>query len=177
MAELDQEARDLARDSFAHDMAKHQREIRGEIPTPAANEQLAAETLNRFENQQAEAKPEPSAPADETATDAHMADVERRAKEKGWKVLRAPEGGIVLPASAATRIAAERIDARLQLLLSKVERGPLGQPSWHERVLAVIRTRMVDPDRARLELFQLLEDSSTTFGDWKAEPEKKLIFT
>lgn len=169
----DNETRSFVRDSFLDDMARHQRDVKGELPTTAANEKLVAETLNRFENERAEAPEEK--PLEDVSTEEPLEQVERRAKEKGWSVLRAPEGGVVVPASAMTRIAAERISARLDLLLEKKDTGPLGQASWADRVLAVIRTRMVDKERARLELFELLEDSNRVFGDWKAEPEKKLI--
>lgn len=172
----DDETRAFVRDSFLDDMARHQRDIKGELPTTRANEQLVAETLTRMENESAEAPP--PAPLEDVSVEEPVADIERRAKEKGWKLIHgAPEGGVVLPTTSVERIAAERISARLQLLLTKEEPGVLGAPSWHDRVLAVIRTRMVDPMRARLELFELLEASSAVFGDWKADPGRPIFFT
>lgn len=169
------DARAFARDSFLDDMARHQRDIRGELPTTAANEKLVAETLNRLENESAEALPAPELA--DVSTAGPVADIEARAKEKGWKLIHgAPEGGVVIPASAMQRIAAERITARVELLLEHKDSGPLGQASWHDRVLACMRTQMVDRTRAQLELLELLEDSNRVFGDWKAEPKKPLIF-
>jgi hypothetical protein len=79
---------------------------------------------------------------------------------------------------------------RIELLLTKHETGALGQPSWYQRTLAVMESKskvagariaglhdyadMLDR-RFLLELLALLDDSNRVFGDWKADPEKKLI--
>lgn len=169
-----EETRRFVQESFLEDMADHQRRYQGQLPTTRANEELVTETLNRLENERAEAPPDEPL---EVSTEEPEAKVAAEAKEKGWSVLRAPEGGIVIPHTATERIFSERAGARLDFLLRQKETGPLGQPSWEQRVMAVMRTYMVDRRRAVFELMELLEASIAPFGEWKDEPAKPLIFT
>lgn len=168
-----EDARRFAQESFLEDMAEHQRRYQGKLPTTRANEELVTATLNQLENERAEAPPEVEL---EVSTEEPEAKVAEKAKEKGWSVLRAPEGGIVIPHTATERIFSERAGHRIDFLLRQKETGPLGQPSWEQRVLAVLRTYMVDRRRGVCELLELLEASVQPFGDWKAEPAKPLIF-
>jgi len=169
-----EETRRFVQESFLEDMAEHQRRYQGQLPTTRANEELVAQTLNQLENERAEAPPE-LGPL-EVSIEEPEAKVAAKAKEKGWSILRAPEGGVVIPHTSAERIFNERAGARIDLLLKQKERGPLGQPSWEERALAVLRTWMVDRKRGVFELLELLEASVQPFGDWKNEPAKPLIF-
>ncbi len=74
---------------------------------------------------------------------------------------------------------------RMELLMSKMDSGPLGQASWHQRAMAVleIKSRVAGLRAARMpeaaaememrflfEMMELLEASNATFGDWQADP-------
>jgi hypothetical protein len=89
---------------------------------------------------------------------------------------------VPVTASPADLERAGRIQRRLELLLTKPERGPLGQPSWRERVMAITMLRFtigVDPRRLAQELADLVEASSASFGSWDV-PEgegRPLLFT
>ncbi len=79
---------------------------------------------------------------------------------------------------------------RVELLLTKVETGPLGQPSWAQRTYAVmelqsrvvgLRARGLNQSadditrRFMFELIELLEASNATFGSWKSDVSNPLL--
>jgi hypothetical protein len=171
-----------ALDDLQGDMAAHQRRHIGEV-TASANQSLAASAFERLERERAEAKPvstpEPvgSLPI-ETKT-------ERREGEHGAYTVKTEADKPML--RTATKAEGEffaKAMPRIELLLTKLETGPLGQPSWHQRVLAVMShkskvagARMSGlhdyadalDRRFLLELLALLDDSSRLFGDWRAD--------
>lgn len=178
MAEFKQEARDFARDSFREDMAAHQR-LTGQMPTTRENDELLSVTLEAIENRRARRKAAPDSPAD--VPEVRQSD--KNAEKLGYKILRgADDDGdeIVKPLNPLERQLAERMQARVALLLSKRDRGSLNAPSWCERVMAALRTigwhkeRQQHPGPGYAELFAVFEDSIAVFGDWKADPAKPL---
>ena len=174
-SKIDDEARDIMKDSFAHDMAKHQR-MTGKEPTCEENAQLAKELFERIEREQSEAKHVYEAPV---KADEKERKFSKDVLEKGYRVIEEEDQGTKFDALLKLdKFEADvftRMNARVQLLLSKLERGPLNSPSWCERVLAAQRTGMIDKKRGQLELIEVLEASNIVFGDWKKDPAKKLF--
>lgn len=189
---MDREARDVLKDSFAHDMAEHQRAT-GKEPTPAANERLAVPLFEMLEQKladearrQAAAPPVKVDPRPRLAGDALREECKKRGRERAadfMAIQRLPTAQAAAPKVAPEDLErARRIERRLHLLMRHPERGPLGQPSWRERVMAVTMLRFtIGVDRRRLaqELADLVEASVQPFGPWNvAEGEgRPLIFT
>jgi hypothetical protein len=196
---FDDEARDVIKDEFARDMAAAQ-ERAGAIPTPTENADLVAQAMNRLENKVAEATP---AAADVVDPRPEETEAQRKARELGWELTRdsapaADDADLVEPPAAQTTLY-ERMNARVELLLTKQDPGLLGAPSWAQRVEDVVRFKyehmprpiglIRDPltgkpikavyDKAELGrhrrrytamLVQVLEESSAVCGDWKKPP-------
>lgn len=193
----DREALDL----LLGDMAGHQT-LTGRETTPTRNQALAAEVFERLDRKAQE--PKPAAPVVADAPDPNepkLSDIE--AKKRGFRILRGdkvPEGApLVLDGKTLERY--EKVSERVQLLLSKPERGPLGQPSWRERVLAVQSlqftgrsVREIDAVRkafgmkiasvharsggrasAALAISMIVELSNEVFGPWWAEQPKPVV--
>lgn len=192
---------DVLKDEFARDMAGHQKRT-GRMPTPAANQRLAASLFERMEAKRRDAKPV-NAPA--AAAKPAESQAEKRARSMGYKLVRLPDQGkqrtLKLDEGLARFMA--RLEERVMLLFTgrdlrgelprglwegwHKERGPLNSPSWHERVLAAERTRRgpmgtLSPQereewrkRGVAELLQVCEDSSAVLGDWKKPPAQRLI--
>lgn len=174
------------RETMTRDMARHQRAIAGEMPTPRENEELVASFLERYERRKAEAKQRPIRPGPPER------QTEKKAAREGWTLTRGPDTGddppLVRTYDAFQAQFAARLDARIRLLTEGIdedgqpirtdirERGPLGAPSWRERVLAAIRTWQIDRRRGIAELLSVVEDSSASFGDWKKAPPQRSMF-
>lgn len=169
-------------DAFLRDMAEHQRVHRGQIPTPRQNEQLAKPLLEQLEREQSEAKPAIASPS---SPDPSAAPKERRwqkrARERGWKVLPQASGNLAVidPAQLDWWI---HVRERVFLLLTKHETGPLGQPSWRSRIKAALmsylwwRSKRPEAQNPGLgELLEVLEASSAVFGCWRKRPGAKLF--
>lgn len=187
---MDREAREVLKDSFAHDMAEHQR-LTGKEPTPAANERLAVPLFEqleqRLEDETRRTAPTPATtdPRPRLEGDALRAECAKRGRERAadfMAIQRDPKEGRAVKVSPADRRRAARIQRRLELLLTKPERGPFNQPSWRERVMAITMLRFtvgVDPRRLAQELADLVEASVQAFGPWDV-PEgegRPLLFT
>ncbi len=121
------------------------------------------------------AKQKERIPDEESSAVAH-------AKDLGWDLTREPDSpdqelDLTEQVPAITIEFYERLNARVLLLMSKEDRGPLGQPSWKERVLSCVylRAQKIDRKRVSLELITLCEKSNAVFGDWKKDPPKKLV--
>jgi hypothetical protein len=72
---------------------------------------------------------------------------------------------------------AVKLRARIDLLLTKMESGPLGAPSWHHRVLAILALKYAGPALAATagaQMAELVEQSSAVFGDWRAEKPRRV---
>lgn len=187
---MDDEARQNLKESFAADMAEQQK-LAGKMPTPAANERLAVPLFEALEQKRAEraARATPITrdpmPDDEAHQKAIRSEVERRGRPGAadrLSIQRMPDRAPVAPkASAADLERGRRMQRRLDLLLTKVERGPFNSPSWAERAQAVLMLRFVvglDYRRKLQELLDLLAASEAVFGPWDV-PEgegRPLIF-
>jgi hypothetical protein len=172
-------------DDLRGDMAHHQRVTGAEV-TDSRNHAMAADLVERLERQESPA-PVPS-------------DVEPPAPRIGTEVREGQHGKYTLAtgrddiavrkASEGEKWFLEHAVPRVNLLLEKKDTGPLGQPSWHQRVWAVMQLRRQANDLAHsgfhaesadltrrfgLELFVLLEESIKPFGDWKADKPRLVM--
>jgi hypothetical protein len=188
---IDDEARDVMRDSFAHDMAEHQKAT-GKLPTPDANARLTVPIFEALEQKRAaqKATAEPSFDREPMPDDeAHAAAIRAEAARRGrpgapdrLSIQRLPDKApIALAADPADLERGLRMVRRLSLLLTKPEPGILGAPSWKQRAAAVLYLKFagVDPRRTALELAELCEASIASFGPWDV-PENEgrpLVFS
>jgi hypothetical protein len=174
------EALRVGLDGIQADMAEHQR-MTGREVTGEANRQLAADTFGQVEglitvHSDAEPSPAPAAPAPEIADTRAVTVVTARSGHE-YTQLREPDATAPARAVAMThreRHAVVKAMRRLHLLLLCPDSGPLGQPSWRDRALAVMALN-ADPVRFAAELDALLEASVRTFGDWRVDEAQRLV--
>ncbi len=176
-------------DDLQADMAAHQARFRGEV-TAGANQSLAVGAIERIEREAAEAKPGPSV-EDQAPPSPIQSKIERREGQHGAYTVstEADTAPMLRKSTKAEHDFISHALPRIELLLTKVETGPLGQPSWNQRVMAVMEfksrvagLRLSKHDgiadaldrRYLLELLALLDDSSQLFGDWRADAPTKL---
>lgn len=172
------------------DMAAHQRATGREV-TARANQHLAAEAFQRLERQ-LDDRAAPAAPAAPTPIEAKRET--REVDGRRYTFSTSPNDDVALrTATPAEAWFLEHALPRVELLLSKKDTGPLGQPSWEQRTLAVLalkqhslalsasgkpeyrdQAELLDR-RYMLELTELLEASNATFGDWKKDAPTKLV--
>lgn len=175
-------------DGLQSDMADHQRRFRGEV-TADANQRLAVETVERMDRMRANTAPAPSLagmspPPIEESTEM------RDGKHGRYVVDKGPDAPLATrPPSQVELDYFVHAIHRIRFLLTKVESGPLGSASWSQKTMAVLdrrakaldfrragnRDRAAELDRRYvLELTALLEDSSSVFGDWRADAPEKI---
>jgi len=174
-------------DGMQADMAAHQRRFKGEV-TASSNQTLAAEAMQQIERQLADAKPAPAPAAPEPI---ERTTTKHDGANGRYLVERGPDAPMKL--RTASKMEHEwfvRAMPRVELLLSKLETGPLGQASWNQRTMHVLKF-MQDSIAHRqagryetaahlharyvFELEQLLDASSAAFGDWRADPATKIV--
>ncbi len=175
-----------ALDQIQADMAGHQQEHANVEVTAEQNRRMAADLCQQIDREEADASPPPAAsPVSPPEPDLPRTRERREIDGKGYVVTK---GGSVSPilrkASPAEQWFATHAQPRIDLLLTKKESGPLGAPSWHDRVHAVLyfgirvnaareagRLDLVPELERRYmyEMVELLEASSTVFGDWKGD--------
>lgn len=175
-------------DLFLGDLAAGQshREV-----TPRANQALAAELFERLDQKRAEQEgrlaPAPAPPPAPTA-DAEPRAADLEAKRRGYRILR---GGDLSPSAAgnganetpliATWTQREQwyyaaVSARVKLLLRHPESGPLGQPSWRDRALAVLSLAATGQRQlAAHQMAELCRDSEAVFGSMFIERLPKVF--
>jgi hypothetical protein len=175
-------------DDLRGDMAAHQRVTGAEV-TDARNHSMAADLVQRLEREQSGHVAPPPTPPQQTRQERRR---ERREGRFGaYHIDTAPGDDVaVREASQAELWFLAHAMPRVELLLSKMETGPLGQPSWRDRVLAVMQRKSLvqgmrtaglhaeaaDLDRRFMfELSTLLEESNATFGDWKADKPRLVM--
>ncbi len=172
-------------DGLRSDMAEHQRRFAPDV-TDAQNHTLAAGTIERVEREMTDAKPPQAA----EPVHVPLPAMEREFEDRKYTLDRAPESaGSVRQATSAEHDFLRHAMPRMNLLMTKRETGPLGQPSWSQRLEAVaaLRTHATSLQKAgQLELaesmdrrflfefMRLLEESSAVFGDWKADPATRI---
>ena len=172
------------------DMARHQRRFASEV-TATANQALAVATIERIEKQDAERE----SPTPLAATTPSVPDQEVQTKEidgKTYTLDKAPDRPMYRTASQFEADVLAHAQPRLALLLSKQDTGPFGTPSWRDKTMAAmyfkvksleaIKTKRTDlaeyyEQAYQLDLAELLEASNQPFGDWRKDPERKLILT
>lgn len=173
LAPLDDEARAFARDAMASDMAAHQK-LRGELPTPAENDAMLQALLEQTEQRR---RDDPSWRSAPQTPDERPSQAVAEAAGRGYQMWREPEPVNEPPPHRQLTPLEQKIDARVQFLLTKQERGPVADiPSWRERVLAAMWTYRLNRAAGARELCDVVEASSAPFGDWRKDPAKPLIF-
>lgn len=165
------------------DMAEHQRRFgaNGEV-TAEANRSIAVAEVERWDRQQSDEGADPAPSATSESDESMPGD--------GLLEVASDNQPFLRPVQERTERLIRRISERVDLLMTKRDSGPLGQPSWRDQVLAILYWRMRSAefwragDRARAndlerrymcELRDLLDRSNHFFGDWRRDPEPKLI--
>jgi hypothetical protein len=177
-------------DGLQGDMAAHQARSGGHV-TAEANRTLAADAIERLDRQMAEeaGRIQPKQP-ELVAPPVDQGNETRDIEDKRYLISKAQADDVKLRnASPAEAWFLAHAMPRVELMLSKLDTGPLGEPSWNQRTMAVmaVKERSVaartsnmigladDLDRRfTFELMQLLEDSTRVFGDWKKDPERRI---
>jgi hypothetical protein len=162
-------------DLFLGDMASHQAATSREVTAPA-NHRLAVPLFEKLDQKEAEASHRISpAPRPDPVAPVRASDIE--AKKRGFTIDRRELPDVATQWSEADQIRAAATRRRLELLLGKVERGPVGQPSWAERLRAILVEQIVNP-AARTEVARkvndLIGESELTFGSIFAERPRRI---
>jgi hypothetical protein len=178
-------------DNLQADMAAHQSRFRGEV-SAESNRALAVDTVEKLERKMVDEagrlQPNPTV----VAPPPIEKSIERRDVDgKKYVVSKGPDTSPLLrKASESEHWFMTHAMPRVELLLTKLDTGPLGEPSWNQRVLAVmalksqanglqaggLRDAAADLERRFMfELVQLLNASSATFGDWQKDAPKKVM--
>lgn len=175
-------------EGLQEDMANHQRRFSGsgEV-TASANQALAAATMERLEKQDADhaVARSMSAPSQPERM------VQRRSIDgREYTIDKAPAGQMYRTASEFESQVMAHAEPRIRLLLSKLDTGPFATPSWREKTLAAMYFKVKSleaiksgmPDEANVyerafqqDLYELLESSNQSFGDWRKDVPSKLI--
>jgi hypothetical protein len=174
-------------DAIQSDMAAHQARFKGEV-TAEANRALAVAEFERLDQELAAAHPDPEPPMSAVA-DVPQGSVTKDVDGRKYTVTFGPEGAI-RKANRHELWFLQHAGPRIELLLTKIERGPLGSPSWSERIKACAAVKSQVPvllaagfkalaaeyeRRFTMELLAVLEDSNRLFGDWKADAPTKVM--
>ena len=179
MTKINDTARDTLKECFAHDMAEHQKRI-GKLPTPEENRKLVEPEFEKLERQlqddwarfKAKSKPR-----------ADKRSFEDKVRGSEWTYFKAEGDG---NSGTIPRFTMDDIRARerIALLVHKKERGPKGQPSWRDRVMAMVLRYERDKalgypyhlNRGAALMERILDESSKVFGDWRKpqKPEPRL---
>ena len=177
-------------DALQADMAGHQSRFRGEV-SGEANRVLAVDAIERLErkldDEAGRIKPKPSEPVAPPV----QPDEVREVEDKRYQITRSQTDDVQMrSATPAEAWFLAHAMPRVELMLSKLDTGPLGEPSWNQRTMAVmaIKERSVAARTSNMieladdlnrrftfELMQLLEDSNRVFGEWKADAPRKVI--
>ncbi len=164
-------------------MALHQRRFAPEV-TDSKNHALAAVAIQQLERERADAKPVPLPPV--LPVQAPTQTVERREIDGRKYIVKhdATDPTRIRKATPQEHHFVTHALPRIELLLTKMDTGPLGQPSWHQRTMAVLGLKSKVPDfiQARMyeyaaelelrfvcEMIELLNDSDRLFGPWEAD--------
>jgi hypothetical protein len=186
-------------DAIQGDMAKHQRMFRGEV-TAEANRQLAVAEFEKLDRIRAE---EPSVIADAPAKPSDLREVNGRTyrmdraqvDDIAFRKATTDEAKTVAKIEARLMLLLDKAelgskgDGFMPEFVGghfRHSRTPVCWLSWRDRVLAVMGWKAAAQQpgnilyRAKLEamhtalLLQLMDDSISAFGDWKADPEKTI---
>jgi hypothetical protein len=190
-------------DAVQADMAAHQQRFSGEV-TAEDNRALASTEFERLERQWADSakriQPAPPEAEEPSPTVEH-----REIDGAKYTISSSPVDDVEFrqPTPAEVWFMAHAWP-RVELLITKVETGPLGQASWSDRMLAVMaqklkavearqaaRAALDAGDYSRASTFSdlgneldrryvvefeaILDASSAVFGDWRKDAPTKVI--
>lgn len=131
---MDRETAELLRE----DMADHQRRM-GQEPTDDANARLVGPELERLEKVWEDLPPPlpppPVAPRTETVVE------NRQVADRDYKVKLEPDRPLIRKANEFEAWFLSHAMPRVHLLITLVESGPRGAPSWSTRTLSVMGLR------------------------------------
>lgn len=170
-------------DAFQEDMAEHQRSA-GKQPTPDANRELAAGEFAKLEQKGAfaAAPPAAAAPAPAVDVDPRPPREEKQVDGRKYVLTRDNPVGTLLAMSRREKREMVKILQRLRFLMTKVEPGILGGLSWRDRVVKALDkigatqgAAMANPAKFAAIMGDLLDESNKLFGDWRKEPEPKIV--
>ncbi len=168
-------------DAFTEDMSEHQRNS-GKQPTPAENQALAGAEFEKLERQGAFAREdEPT----QVVPEPEVAREKKSANGREYEITKSADtAGPELQLGRFQAEQSARILQRLLFLLRLEDSGIAGAPSWKTKTVAVMRMLESASIKAQTseqhgrfdrELDELLEESNKYFGDWRADPERKII--
>lgn len=178
-------------DALQQDMRDHELRHGGGEVHAARNQALAAEAVERAERERADAPFVPMPFSFDRDQASPPPGREHREGQHGRYIVdrSGTDDTKFRPATEAEHRFMTHALPRVEMLLTKPESGPLGQPSWRDRVLAVMELRSRVPGlklaglhdiaadterRFTFELMQLLEESNAAFGDWKADKARRV---
>ena len=163
-------------DLFLGDMAGHQGRHAREV-TPVANQRLAVPLFEHLDQKQADQERK-TWPATISATPPEVRASDVEAKRRGLRIDRTPDNpALIARWSPAEEVRANATRKRLELLLTKVERGPLGQPSWAERLRAILAVQVHDPRKrtgVAHQVNDLIAESEIVFGSIFIERPRRI---
>lgn len=161
--------------AFQGDMAAHQ-VLTGREVTAEANRQLAAAEFERLDARGTFDRPT-DAPVIAAPPPTERVVTHHQVNGKTYSISKEPDAPSPLIAQAPQdrRLGILALQ-RVKLLLELQDTGILGAPSWRTRACAVMALGPLHPAFPQ-GMADLLEDSSRLFGDWRLEPERKIILT
>jgi hypothetical protein len=175
-------------DGLQSDMANHQRIVGAEV-TARENRDLAVSAIERLEKEDAEAKA--PAPAGSVSAPVTPETVTRTIEDRTYIREREPDKTPMFrTATEFEHQVLRHAQPRLALLMGEVETGILGSPSWRSRTLAAMYFKVKSLEARKsgqfgladnyerayqVDLQELLEASNQPFGDWRKDPETKLV--
>lgn len=175
-------------DGLQSDMANHQRRFNGGDVTSRANEKLAIETIERLEKQDlaAAGTPQPLEQIPQTPQhETRQVEVDGRR----YTLDKAPDRNTYRTASEFEAQVMAHAEPRIKLLMSKLDEGPLGTPSWRTRTLSAMyfKVKSIEALKAgkidegsvyerafQQDLYELLEASNLSFGDWRKDAPSRI---
>lgn len=162
-------------DAFTEDMAEHQR-AHGVMPTPAANQNLAAAEFEQLEHQGAFA-PRDAALAIAAPDPELELREQREVNGRSYTLTKDHRVGDAPFLPGREREETLKILGRMRLLLNLEDTGVLGAPSFRTKAIAVMDALAVRKNYLEflVMLDALLEESNKYFGDWAAEPVPKIF--
>ncbi len=186
---MDAPDRDYAEglDQLQADMAAHQRRFAGEV-TADANQRMATAVIARLEKEDA-ARPA-RAPGPVVQAPVGHEDTTKVVEDRAYVVERRPSAPMYRTATEFEQQVLAHAQPRIALLLTKLDEGPLGTPSWAMRTQAAMyfKVKALEAQRAKqldladkyerafmLDLYELLEASNVAFGDWRKDAPTKLV--
>lgn len=144
----------------------------GVMPTPRVAEEYMRGILERLNNKQAAKPAKDTSPSVERGPGPDREFKRRTGREMKGRIDRNPKP--IVSAKTIASIATDRLRVRMRLLRTKED--------WKTKLEAIAGPMILaNPAQRHVlagKLFELLERSNKTFGDWRKDntPPKRLIF-